>query len=150
MILVGYFTKGGASKIYAEKIADTLKAEGKKVEIYNLKEKIPDISNFDTIILGTGVRMYMVYRRWRKILKQKEIQNKNLYMFLSSGMAMENPEKAVEKFLDPIVSKYNLKPISMVSFPGLIPEKWAENEEQKNSVKPDLAKKWAEQILSQI
>ncbi len=149
-ILVAYYTKGGASEKYAETIAETLQSKGLNVKIYNLKKETPDISNFDTIILGTGVRMFMVYRRWKKIIKQKELHNKTLYMFLSSGMAMEEPKKAVEKFLSPLVKKYDLEPKSMVSFPGIFPEKWAENEKQKNSVKPELAKTWAEEISRQV
>lgn len=149
-ILVAYYTKGGASEQYASKIVETLKSDGLNVEMYDLKKNIPDISDFDTVILGTGVRMFMVYRRWRKILKQKKLGDKKLYMFLSSGMAMDEPEKAVEKFLDPLVKKYKLNPESMVSFPGWFPEKWAENEKQKNSVKPELAKRWAQKIFRQI
>jgi menaquinone-dependent protoporphyrinogen oxidase len=149
-LLIAYSTKGGASETYAKAIAETLKSDGIDVEIFDLKKDKPDISNFDTVVLGTGVRMYMVYRHWKKILKLRELHEKNLFMFLSSGMATEDPDKAVKKFLDPIVSKYGLKPDSLVSFPGIIPEKWAENEEQKNAVKPELAKKWAKDISSKI
>ena len=148
--MVAYSTKGGASEQYAKTVAETLKSDGHNVEIYNLTNDIPNISNYDTIVLGTGVRMYMVYRRWKKILKQKTLHNKQLYMFLSSGMAIEEPEKAVEKFLDPIVAKYDLKPNLMVSFPGIIPAKWAENDEQKDTVKPEIAKKWAQEISRQV
>lgn len=61
MILVGYFTKGGASEQYANEIAETLKTDGLDIEITNLAQGVPDITNFDIIILGTGVRMYRVY-----------------------------------------------------------------------------------------
>jgi hypothetical protein len=52
-------------------------------------------------------------------------------MFLSSGTAIEEPDKAVEKFLSPLVERYNLKPKSLVSFPGKIPEKWSKLDEKK-------------------
>jgi menaquinone-dependent protoporphyrinogen oxidase len=150
-ILVAYFTKGGASEEYAKIISDTLKSSGHTIETYNLSNNIPDITDFETIILGTGVRMYRVYRRWKKVLKQKAIKDKNLYLFLSSGTAAEDPNKAVEKFLQPIVEKYNLKPESLVSFPGKMPEKWAKYDDNKKmTTNPDLAKKWAEEIASQI
>ena len=149
-VLVAYFTKGGASKEYAEVISKTLSENKFSVDTINLKEKIPDISSYDTIILGTGVRMFMVYRRWKKILKQKVLNDKNLFLFLSSGMAMEEPEKAVEKFLDPLVKKYDLKPVSLISFPGKFPDKWAENEEQKKSMKPELAIDWTQDIIQKI
>jgi len=150
MILVGYFTKGGASEQYANEIAETLKTDGLDIEITNLAQGVPDITNFDIIILGTGVRMYRVYGRWKKVLKQKEIGSKQLYMFLSSGTAIDEPDKAVEKFLQPIVKKYGLKPNSMISFPGIIPGKWADLDGQKNTVKIEKAKEWALEISRQI
>lgn len=148
-ILVAYFTKGGATQNYAQIISDTLTLKGLTVEICNLADNIPEIESFDVIVLGTGVRMFRVYRRWKKILKQKSLESKNLFMFLSSGTAIENPEKAVDKFLRPLVEKYNLKPKSLVSFPGIIPDKWAKLEDQKNTINPEKAKKWANEIALQ-
>ena len=150
-IIVAYFTKGGASEEYANVIADTLKSNGHKVETCNLANNIPDINDFETVILGTGVRMFRVYKCWKKVLKQKSLKDKNLFLFLSSGTAAEEPEKAVEKYLDPIVKKYDLKPDSLVSFPGKMPEKWAKYDDSKKmTMNPDLAKKWAQEISSQI
>jgi len=114
--LVAYFTKGGASEEYAKIIAETLTTNGHNIEISNLAHDIPDITAFDTVVLGTGVRMFRVYRRWKKVLKQKPLSSKNLFMFLSSGTAIEEPNKAVEKFLHPLVEKYNLKPIGKLIF----------------------------------
>jgi menaquinone-dependent protoporphyrinogen IX oxidase len=148
--LVAYYTKGGASEKYSRVIADTLTANGLAVEICNLAHNIPDITAFDTVVLGTGVRMFRVYRRWKKILKQRALDSKNLFMFLSSGTAIEEPDKAVEKFLRPLVERYNLKPKSLVSFPGKTPERWAKGEGQKETLKPDEAKTWAQEIAGQI
>ena len=150
-ILVSYYTKGGASEEYAKVIADAISTKGLSVETFNLANDIPDITAFDTIILGTGVRMSMVYRRWKKILKQKAIKEKHLHLFLSSGTAAEEPDKAVEKFLHPLVKKYDLKPDSMVSFHGKLPEKWEKYDDSQNmTMNTDLAKKWAEEITSNI
>lgn len=149
-ILIAYFTKGGATEQYAKVIAETLTANGLAVEICNLAHGIPNITAFETVVLGTGVRMFRVYSRWKKILKQKALGSKNLFMFLSSGTAIEEPDKAVEKFLRPLVERYNLKPKSLVSFPGKIPEKWAKLDDQKETMKPDKAKEWAQEIAGQI
>jgi len=149
--LVAYFSKGGASEEYAKVIVETLTANGLAVEIRNLAHDIPDVTVFDTIVLGTGVRMGLVYRRWKKILKNKTLHNKRLFLFLSSGTAIEKPDEAVDKFLRPLVQKYNLKPESLISFPGKIPEKWAKYDDSKKvTMNPDLAKKWAEEISIQI
>jgi menaquinone-dependent protoporphyrinogen oxidase len=64
-ILVAYFTKGGASEEYAKVIAETLIANGLVVETCNLAQGIPDVAAFDTVVLGTGVRMFRVYRPWK-------------------------------------------------------------------------------------
>jgi len=71
-------------------------------------------------------------------------------MFLSSGTAIEDPDKAVEKFLRPLVEKYDLKPMSLVSFPGKISEKWAKLDGQKETMKLETAKAWAQEIAHQI
>jgi hypothetical protein len=88
----------------------------------------------------------MVYRRWRKVLKQKPLRDKKLFMFLSSGTAIKEPERAVEKYLKPVVEKYGLKPLSMVSFPGVIPGKWAKTDADRDTLKPEQAKVWAQEI----
>jgi menaquinone-dependent protoporphyrinogen IX oxidase len=148
--LVAYFSKGGASEEYAKVIAETLTANGLAVEIRNLAYDIPDVTAFGTVVLGTGVRMGMVYRRWRKILKQRALRDKHLFIFLSSGTAIENPDTAVEKFLRPVVDKYGFKPASLISFPGRTPDKWAKLDGQKETMKPEMAKAWAEKIASQV
>jgi menaquinone-dependent protoporphyrinogen oxidase len=149
-ILVAYHTKGGATEEYAKIIADTLSTKGHTVETYNLKEKIPSVDPYDAVVLGTGVRMFRVYGRWKKILREKSLSSTQLYLFLSSGTAIEEPKKAVEKFLQPLVDKYKLKPKLMISFPGKIPEKWAKMDDQKETVKPELAEEWAQEITNQV
>ncbi|MFO7677378.1 MAG: flavodoxin domain-containing protein [Thermoplasmatota archaeon] len=148
--LVAYFTKSGASKQYAEVIAKTLTDNGFDVKTHNIAEDIPDVSSFDTVIVGTGVRMFRVYRPWKKILKQKQLGDKQFFIFLSSGTAIEDPDKAVEKYLHPLAKKYNLSPKSMISFPGIMPEKWAKIDKGKQTFKPELAEKWAKKIAEQI
>jgi menaquinone-dependent protoporphyrinogen IX oxidase len=148
--LVAYFTKGGASEEYAKVIVETLTETGLTVEICNLAHGIPDVAAFDRVVLGTGVRMFRVYRPWKKVLRQKALSKKHLFMFLSSGTAIEDPDKAVEKFLRPLVEKYHLTPKSLVSFPGKIPEKWAKLDSQKETMKPEQAKAWALEIARHI
>lgn len=149
-VLVAYYTKGGASETYANVIAKTLTEFGFAVEERNLAEEIPDVESFDSVVLGTGVRMFHVYNRWKKVLKQKALKDKRLFLFLASGMAIDKPDEAVAKFLQPLVEKYGLNPVSLVSFPGKIPEKWAKLDAEKDSMKPDAAKAWAQQIADQI
>jgi len=148
--LVAYFTKGGATEEYAKIIVETLTTSGLAVEIRNLASGIPDVSAYDTVVLGTGVRMFTVYRRWRKVLRQKALRDKRLFIFLSSGTAIKEPDKAVEKFLQPLMSKYGLKPASLVSFPGKVPEKWAKLDGEKETMRPEKAKEWAQQLARML
>lgn len=122
-ILVAYFTKGGATEEYATVIDKTLMVNGCKVEICNLAQDIPNVATFDIVVVGTGMRMFRVYGRWKKILKQKAFNSKHLFIYLSSRTEIKDPEKAVKKFLRPLIEKYGLKPESLISFPGKIPEK---------------------------
>jgi len=148
--LVAYFTKGGATEEYAKVIAETLTASDFAVELRNLASGIPDVTAYDIVVLGTGVRMSTVYRRWRKVLRQKALRDKHLFIFLASGTAIEEPDNAVEKFLQPLMSKYGLKPASLASFPGKIPEKWAKLDGKKETMKPEKAKEWAQQIARML
>jgi hypothetical protein len=38
----------------------------------------------------------------------------------------------------------------LVSFPGKIPEKWAKLDGEKETMKPEKAKAWAQKIASQL
>jgi hypothetical protein len=40
--------------------------------------------------------------------------------------------------------------MSLVSFPGKIPEKWAKLDSQKETTKPEKAKAWAQDIARQV
>jgi menaquinone-dependent protoporphyrinogen IX oxidase len=148
--LVAYRTKGGASETYAKTIAETLASKGLHADLVNLNEKVPVAADYDNVVVGTGVRMLMVYGRWKKVLKQKALKEKRLFMFLSSGTAIEKPDEAVEKYVKPIVEKYNLKPISIGSFPGAIPDKWKDEKTKGETVKPEKAKAWAEEIAGKM
>ena len=148
--LVAYYTKEGASEHYAKVIAENLRENRLEVDCINLKDEVPDVRSYDTIIVGTGVKMFMVYRRWKKVLKQKTLKDKRLFLFLSSGTAIKEPEKAVEKFLKPLVNKYSLNAVSLISFPGIIPEKWIQPSEEKDTLKPEKAKTWAREIATTI
>jgi len=148
--LVAFYTKGGATETYAKVIVETLAKNGIQADLVNLREKIPDVAAYDNIIVGTGIRMSMVYRRWRKVLKQKPLKDRRLFMFLSSGTAIKDPHKAVDQYLKPIIDKFDLKPLSLGSFPGMTPEKWAKTEAEKNTVRPETASAWAQEIADRL
>jgi len=149
-VLVAYQTKEGASGKYASAIAGTLKGKGFEVDLADLKQTKPDIRNYDTVIVGAGVKISLVYGRWKRILRNKELANKKLAMFLSSGTAIEEPEKAIEKYVQPLINKYKLKPLAVGSFPGKVPDKFAEKDIHKDAIKPEIASAWAEELAKKL
>lgn len=121
-IAVIYFTKGGAAEFYAGVVAEELRDSGHDVTVIDLREtRKPSLEPYSTIVLGTGVRIGMVYWRARRFLRRKDVRNKTLAVFLASGIAIEDPDKARRKFLEPVIEKRGLTPIMLAAFPGMTP-----------------------------
>ena len=119
---VVYFTKGGAAARYAETVAETLRGVGHSVDLIDLRRRRkPDLAPYDNVVLGTGVRIGMVYRKAKRFLRRADLDNKRLAIFLASGIAIEEPGKSKAKFLQPIVEKYGLEPVMYDAFPGYTP-----------------------------
>ncbi len=149
--LVAYYTKSGASKTYAEEITKTLKDKGFDVTLIDLKHTKPDIANYGLIIAGTGIRMFRIYGKWKKILKHKQICDKKLAVFLSSGTAIENPQEAIDKWLQPLLDKCGARPIAIGSFPGTMPENFQDEKDKgKETMRPELARQWSEELATKI
>ena len=138
---VVYFTKGGAAEIYANAVADVLAGFGHVVDVINLRENdSPGLDAYDNVVLGTGVRIGMVYRRAKRFLKRADLKDKNLAIFLASGVAIDEPERSEEKFLEPLIKKYGLEPVKCDAFPGYVPGADADSPE---TVDPTIARGWA-------
>ncbi len=138
---VVYFTKGGAAEIYATAVADELAGFGHIVDVIDLrKNDSPNLDAYDNVILGTGVRIGMVYRRAKRFLKRDDLKDKNLAIFLASGIAIDEPERSEEKFLEPMIKKYGLEPVKCDAFPGYVP---GHDEDSPETVDADIARDWA-------
>jgi menaquinone-dependent protoporphyrinogen oxidase len=128
--LVVYGTRYGATANTAEVIADTLKQDGFEVKVVDAKkEKVQSISEFDLIIVGSGIQM----GRWTKepedFLKKfrNELSKKKIALFVSCGSAnpLSEGEKknkemadAKRKYLEDKAVKYNVKPVALGFFGG--------------------------------
>lgn len=64
--LILYATKSGATGECASMLASKLK----NCPTYNLKQTTPDITTFDRIIIGTGVRMGKIYKPVLNFIRQ--------------------------------------------------------------------------------
>jgi menaquinone-dependent protoporphyrinogen IX oxidase len=146
--LLAYVSAGGATESYAQIVADTLRSRGHVVDVVDLKrDKIPDLSSYGNVVVGTGVRIGMVYRKGKQFLRRKELEGKRLAIFLSSGMAVENAEKSRAKFLEPLVQKYGLNPVMCDAFPGKMP---GFGGKLKDMTDPEIARVWAGELASKL
>ena len=129
-ILIAYGTRYGATKSTSEEIAQVLQGEGFDVSVVDLKkEKVKDITNFELVIIGSGMKMEMWTSEAKAFLKKfsSELKKKRLVIFVSSGgrALMEHKgehdeiDRITKKYLEDKASKYGLNPISMTMFGGV-------------------------------
>jgi len=129
--LIVYRTRYGATKSTSIEIANILRDEGFAVRVVNAKEeKINNISDYELIIVGSGMKI----NRWTKepenFLKKfkKELQKKKVVIFVSSAIKAiyehegntEELEKAQRKYLVEKAEKHSLNPIDMTMFGGVL------------------------------
>jgi len=143
-MLVAYASKGGASGSYAGRIAAKLAESGIEADLVDLRSTdVGDLGPYGCIVVGAGVRIGMVYGKARRFLRRRDLAGKRLALFLASGMAVEDPVKAGEKYLLPLVAKYGLSPVKTGSFPGVTPGQGGRRteEEVRKTVDP-----WVEDL----
>jgi len=129
-ILIAYGTRYGATTSTAKEIANVLQHEGFEVKVLNLKkEKVQDITKFELVIIGTGMKMEMWTSKAKAFLKKfsGELKKKKVAIFVSSGgrALLEHKgehdeiDRITKKYLEDKASKYGLNPISMSMFGGV-------------------------------
>jgi menaquinone-dependent protoporphyrinogen IX oxidase len=147
--LLAYISAGGATEGYAGVIADVLRSRGHTVDLVDLKrEKVRDLTPYANVVVGTGVRMAMVYRKGKRFLARKDLAGKVLAVYLSSGIAIAKPEEAREKFLDPLIERHGLSPVMYIALPGKAPG--GPGGKLDDRTEPDLARKWAEELADRL
>ena len=128
--LIAYGTRYGATTGTSEEIAKILRQEGFDTKIANLKEeKIKDISEYDLIVVGSGMKMGKWVNEAENFLRkfQKEFNQKKLALFVSTMKTVAEREGKAEEVaesrkvaLEDKVAKYGLKPITLGFFGGVI------------------------------
>ena len=129
-ILIAYGTRYGATKSTSEEIAKVLQGEGFEVKVVNLKEeKVKNISKFDFVIVGSGMKMEMWTSSAKAFSKKfsSDLKKKKVAIFVSSGgrALMEYKgetdqiDRITKKYLKDKATKYDLNPISMTMFGGI-------------------------------
>jgi menaquinone-dependent protoporphyrinogen oxidase len=128
--LIVYGTRYGATAGTSEEIAKVLQGEGFDVKVVNAKEeKVKDISQYDLIVVGSGMQMGRWTGEAEDFLKrfQKELVQKKVAIFVSSMKSVperegkqDELEKARKIDLDDKVAKYGLHPVATGFFGGVL------------------------------
>jgi len=128
--LIAYGTRYGATAGTSEEIAKILREEGFDTKTVNLKEeKIRDISEYDLIIVGSGMGNCKWASEAEDFLKnfRKEFEGKKLALFVSTMKTFFEREGKIDDVaktrkiaLEDKVAKYGLKPIALGFFGGVI------------------------------
>jgi len=143
--LIAYASRGGVTREYSEIIAEVLREKyGHEVDTVDIrKNKSPNVSDYDNVILGTGVRIQRVYKEGLGFLK-KDFGDKRVAVFLSSNEAgtPDSYDDAVRKYMDPIRENHpNL--VDIEGFGGRIRVLGKTTVDLSD---PEKAKIWAEQL----
>lgn len=129
--LVVYGTRYGATADTSEVIAEVLRQEGFEVQVSDAKrDKIQSLSEYELVIVGSGIRMGRWTREPEKFLEkfQQELSTKKLAIFVCCGAVhplSEEDEKTKEiedaqtKYLEEKAAHFNLNPISLGLFGGV-------------------------------
>lgn len=128
--LIAYGTLYGATAGTSEEIAKILREEGFDTKLVNLKEeKIKEISEYDLIIVGSGMGNCRWVSEAEDFLKnfRKDFEGKKLALFVSTMILfferegkMDDVAKTRKVALENKVAKYSLKPIASGLFGGVI------------------------------
>ncbi|MFW9769611.1 MAG: flavodoxin domain-containing protein [Candidatus Thorarchaeota archaeon] len=128
--LIAFSTRYGATESTSKEIAKILTKEGFDVRVVNLKkEKLKDISEYDLVLIGSGMKMGNWCKESEKFLErfQEELRNKKTVIFVSSGARVilehdkqvEEMENDWQKYLVEKGEEYSLNPVDYVMFGGV-------------------------------
>jgi len=138
--LIVYGTRYGATEMTANEIASVLRSKQIEVKISNAKEeKIKDISGYDLIIVGSGIKTFRWTKEPKSFLKKfrTELRQKRVALFVCAGtwpLLTEdgplndgkednsnplNKEKSFNRFLVNVAKDYDITPVSMGLFGGI-------------------------------
>lgn len=128
--IVAYATRYGATKGTSDEIALVLQQNNFDVNVVNVKEeKIKDISDYQLVLIGSGMALGNWVNEAEDFVKRfrKDFEGKKLALFISSLTPIEEKQgkpdlvaKIRKIGLEDKILKYNLKPVSVGIFGGVI------------------------------
>ena len=147
---IAYMTSGGVTREYAEIISEALKEKGYKTTLLDInKNPRPDTTQYDSMIIGTGVRAGRVYKKALNFMKNR-FDEKPVAIYLSSSEAgtPESYQDAVDKYMNPIkADNPHLNIVAIEGFGGRIK---IFGKTVSDLTTPDKVKEWANSLTEKL
>lgn len=126
--LVVYGTKSGCTTGIAEKIGETLAANGISVEVVSAEEA-ESASGYDAVVVGSGVRVGQWHAPARQWVEANAETLKGMPVaFYTCCLTMTEPGKAdeVRAYTDALIESTGVQPVDIGLFAGwMVPEKFS-------------------------
>lgn len=121
-VVVAFGTRYGSTRIIAGEVADFLKQKGCLIELVDLRSRgvRSRLEDFDMAVVGSSIAMFSWIAKVKAFLRRCGKTGIPTAVFISSGMAVDAPEKAKMKFLDKIVAQNQIRPIAAEAFAPVI------------------------------
>jgi len=121
-VLITYATKAGTTAEIAARIGEKISQQGHFVEILPV-EKVKDISDYSTVILGSGIYIGSILPKAMDFIKKNQValSNKNFHLFIACMTLEKDTEdnrKTVSDYLSPV--REIIQPINEGLFAGRI------------------------------
>lgn len=144
--LVAYATKGGATEEAALEIAEVLRKHKLEVDVVNLrKEKNTDVSKYESLVVGSGVRIGRIYKEYHRFL-ENDFSQKRIALFIVCGEA-SNPKDhdvVLEKHMKATLASHaHLKPVEFEVFGGRMKVLWKVVSDGRD---PAKVRAWADKV----
>jgi flavodoxin len=94
--LILYRSYHGNTKQVADAMAKELAVEGIESVVQDLRRRLPDLSHFDFVLIGSPTRMARVNRKARRVLKRirkRGFAEKSIAVFDTYGPVPTDPEE---------------------------------------------------------
>lgn len=125
--LIVYGTRYGSTSGIAEEIGKVIEEKGAQVDIRDAKKvKDIEISTYDLVIVGSGIKMGSWTKESTKFLEKnrENLSKRDVALFVVCGATPDDEKQykeAQENYLDKVAAKYLINPpISMGLFGGVI------------------------------
>lgn len=109
-----YGTRYGATQDTSEKICDILTTKEIDVSLTNLEDKEGSLSDFDGVLVGTGIKMGMWTKKIKKFINKhkKDLSKRNFKFgfFVNCGTSSQKEKinEAKERYIDKKMQKIGL------------------------------------------